>query len=161
MFKKFFRKKPPARTPRTVEAVDVEKYCGTWYEIASFASKDERGCIRTKAEYTLNAEGYVNVRNSCVRKGRERSITARAYPVPGSGNAKLVVRFFRFAKGDYWVIDLAGDYSWAVVSTPTSRSLWILSRTPYMDEAIYAGIVERLGEKGFDTERLVKTVQKE
>ncbi len=160
MLKKMFRKKPVAREPSTVVSVDVARYCGTWYEIASYAPKEERGCIKTKAEYTLNREGYVDVRNSCQKKGREKSVKAKAYSVPNNGNAKLKVHFFRFFKGDYWIVDLADDYSWAAVSTPTSRSLWILSRTPYMEESVYDEITDRLREKGFDTDRLVKTDQK-
>ncbi|UZJ42532.1 lipocalin family protein [Prosthecochloris sp. SCSIO W1101] len=160
MLKKIFRKKTPSREPSTVPSVDVVRYCGTWYEIASFAPKEEKGCIKTKAEYTLNKEGYVDVRNSCQRKGREKSVRAKAYSVPESGNAKLKVQFFRFFKGDYWVVDLADDYSWAAVSTPTSRSLWILSRTPYMEEVIYDDIIGRLKDRGFDTAHLVKTNQR-
>ena len=72
----------------------------------------------------------------------------------------LKVHFFRFFKGDYWIVDLTDDYSWAAVSTPTSRSLWILSRTPYMEESVYDEITDRLREKGFGTDRLVKTDQK-
>ncbi|RDD30343.1 lipocalin [Prosthecochloris sp. ZM] len=160
MFKKFFRKKISRPAPRTVDSVDVERYCGTWYEIASYVPKEQRTCVRTKAEYILNKEGYVDVRNSCQKKGRERSISAKAYPVPDTGNAKLIVKFFRFVKGDYWVVDLADDYSWAAVSTPTAGSLWILSRTPYMEEALYDSILDRLRQKELDTQRLVKTPQK-
>lgn len=160
MFERLFGKKPKGREPRTVTEVDVSKYCGTWYEIASYQPKEQRRCTRTKAEYTLNKEGYVDVRNSCIRKGREKSVTAKAFPVAGSGNAKLKVQFFRLFKGDYWVVDLADDYYWAVVSTPTSRSLWVLSRTPYMSEEVYAQITERLDEQGFDTVRLIRTDQK-
>ncbi|MBF0586238.1 lipocalin family protein [Prosthecochloris sp. N3] len=159
MLKKLFRKKTVAREPATVDAVDVARYCGTWYEIASYQPKEQRRCRRTKAEYTLNPEGYVDVRNSCQAKGRERSVRAKAFPVPDSGNAKLKVQFFRFFKGDYWVVDLADDYSWAAVSGPTSRNLWILSRTPYMTDELYRSLAERLAEKGFDTARLVKTDQ--
>ncbi len=159
MFKKLFRKKISRPAPRTVDVVDVARYCGTWYEIASYVPKEQRSCVRTKAEYLLNEEGYVDVRNSCQKKGKERSITAKAYPVPNSGNAKLIVKFFRFVKGDYWVVDLADDYTWAAVSTPTAGSLWILSRTPYMEETLYRSIIDGLREKGLDTERLVKTPQ--
>lgn len=159
MLKKMFRKKHSSNEPSTVSSVDVVRYCGTWYEIASYVPKEEKGCIKTKAEYTLNKEGYVDVRNSCRRKGHEKSVRAKAYPVPDSGNAKLKVQFFRLFKGDYWVVDLAEDYSWAAVSTPTSRSLWILSRTPYMEESVYDEIIQRLKERGFDTARLVKTDQ--
>ena len=161
MLKKSSRKKSPAMVPETVPSVDVVRYCGTWYEIASFAPKEERNCVKTKAEYMLNRSGYVDVRNSCRRKGREKSIKAKAFIVPDTGGAKLTVRFFRFIKGDYWIVDLAEDYSWAVVSTPTAGSLWILSRTPYMDETLYGSIVEKLKEKGFDTGRLVRTVQRD
>lgn len=160
MLKKIFRKKTTAREPSTVSSVDVVRYCGTWYEIASCAPREEKGCIKTKAEYTLNKAGYVDVRNSCQRKGKEKFVRSKAYSVPDSGNAKLKVQFFRFFKGDYWVVDLAEDYSWAAVSTPTSRSLWILSRTPYMEETLYGEIIQRLEEKGFDTARLVKTNQR-
>lgn len=160
MLRKLFRKKAAAKEPPTVSSVDVVRYCGTWYEIASYAPKEEQGCIKTKAEYTLNKAGYVDVRNSCRRKGREKSVRAKAYSVPHSGNAKLKVQFFRFFKGDYWIVDLADDYWWAAVSTPTSRSLWILSRTPYLDETVYDEIIQRLKSRGFDTERLVKTDQR-
>ena len=160
MLRKLFRKKAAAKEPPTVSSVDVVRYCGTWYEIASYAPKEEQGCIKTKAEYTLNKAGYVDVRNSCRRKGREKSVRAKAYSVPHSGNAKLKVQFFRFFKGDYWIVDLADDYWWAAVSTPTSRSLWILSRTPYLDETVYDEIIRRLKSRGFDTERLVKTDQR-
>lgn len=160
MLKKIFSKKTVAREPSTVASVDVVRYCGTWYEIASYAPKEERGCIKTKAEYTLNKKGYIDVRNSCRRKRREKSVKAKAYSVPDSGNAKLKVQFSRFFKGDYWVVDLADDYSWAAVSTPTLRSLWILSRTPYMEESVYDAVIEKLNGKGFDTVRLVKTDQR-
>lgn len=160
MLRKLFRKKAAAKEPSTVSSVDVVRYCGTWYEIASYVPKEEQGCKKTKAEYTLNKAGYVDVRNSCQRRGREKSVKAKAYSVPDSGNAKLKVQFFRFFKGDYWIVDLADDYSWAAVSTPTFRSLWILSRTPYLDEKVYDEIIQRLKSRDFDTERLVKTDQR-
>ncbi|MBN1928803.1 MAG: lipocalin family protein [Chlorobiaceae bacterium] len=160
MFRNFLRKRPQAGGPATVPEVDVMKFCGTWYEIASIPPKEQRRCTNTKAEYTLDASrGLVLVRNSCKRKGREASIRATAVPVEGSGNAKLIVTFFRFIKGDYWVIGLADDYSWALVSNATASRCWVLSRTPYMDDAIYRQLLGQLRLKGIDTELLVKTVQ--
>ncbi|ANT64890.1 Outer membrane lipoprotein blc precursor [Prosthecochloris sp. CIB 2401] len=162
MFRKLFTSsKPVTRGPETVAQVDVRKYCGTWYEIASFQPKEQRSCTKTKAEYTLNSAGYVDVRNSCRKKGRERAIRARAYVLPDSGNAKLLVKFFRIIKGDYWIVSLADDYAWAAVSSPAMRSLWILSRTPYMEDSVYEGIVRMLEDKGFDVARLRKTPQGE
>ena len=145
--------------PRTVEQVDVARYCGTWYEISSIPSKRQRNCTKTKAEYTLSGPGSVKVRNSCVRKGRTVSVAATASPLEGSGNAHLKVRFFRLFIADYLVIDLADDYSWAVVSNRSGSALWILSRTPYMHEGIYETILGRLRERGIDTSRLMKTMQ--
>lgn len=160
MFGNLLRKRLHRGGPATVPEVDVMKYCGTWYEIASIPSKQQRGCDSTKAEYTLDAaKGMVLVRNSCKRNGREKSIRATAVPVEGSGNAKLIVTFFRWIKADYWVIGLADDYSWALVSNPSRTRCWVLSRTPYMDDATYAELLEQLRLKGIDTTQMVKTAQ--
>lgn len=76
-----------------------------------------------------------------------------------TGNAKLKVQFFWPFKGDYWIIDIADDYSYAVVSNPNKKYLWILSRTPKMDAAVYQQIIMRLKEKGFDLTELKMTEQ--
>lgn len=158
MFRKLFRTRQLLQGPETVPQVDVTRYCGTWYEIAAVPMRQERGCTNTKAEYTLApGGGKVNVRNSCRRGGREASVRATAVPVPGSGNAKLVVTFFRFIKADYWVVGLADDYSWALVSNPDRSRCWVLSRTPYPDETAYKGMLEVLRAKGIDTTKLVRT----
>jgi apolipoprotein D and lipocalin family protein len=68
--------------------------------------------------------------------------------------------FIPLVWGDYWVIELDPEYRYAVVSEPKREFLWILSRTPKMDDAIYAGIVERLKNDGFDVSRLKLTPQK-
>ncbi|MBM3422959.1 MAG: lipocalin family protein [Chlorobi bacterium] len=159
MISLFNPKRKAGMPPRTVEQVDVARYCGTWYEISSIPSKRQRNCTKTKAEYTLSGPGSVKVRNSCVRKGRTVSVAATASPLEGSGNAHLKVRFFRLFSADYLVIDLADDYSWAVVSNRSGSALWILSRTPYMHEGLYETILDRLRERGIDSSRLMKTMQ--
>jgi len=160
MFKNLLRKYFHLGGPGAVPEVDVLRYCGTWYEIAAIPGKQQRGCANTKAEYTFDAaKGRVMVRNSCRRKGREASIRATAVPVDGSGNAKLIVTFFRFIKADYWVIGHAEDYSWALVSNPAGSRCWVLSRTPYMDETLYGQLLVQLRLKGIDTARLMKTAQ--
>ncbi|NTV01381.1 MAG: lipocalin family protein [Chlorobiaceae bacterium] len=158
MFRKLFRKMHLLNGPETVQEVDVQRYCGTWYEIAAIPSRQQNRCTNTKAEYTLApGGGKVLVRNSCRRGGREASIRATAVPVPGSGNARLIVTFFRFIKADYWIVGLADDYSWALVSNPDRSRCWLLSRTPYPDEAAYARMIGLLQEKRIDTARLVRT----
>ncbi len=160
MFANFFRRRAHLQEPETVANVDVQKYAGTWYEIAAIPGKQQRGCTCTKAEYTLEpGGGRVLVRNSCRRNGRDASIGATAVPVEGSGNAKLIVTFFRFLKADYWIIGLADDYSWALVSNPGKTRCWVLSRTPYPDEDIYVRMLDLLRQKGIDTSLLVRTTQ--
>ncbi|NTU58716.1 MAG: lipocalin family protein [Chlorobiaceae bacterium] len=159
MFTNIFRRKPELPGPETVPHVDVQKYCGTWYEVAAIPVKRQMGCTNTKAEYTLEpGGGRVLVRNSCRKNGRSVSVKATAVPVEGSGNARLVVTFFRLFKGDYWVIGLADDYSWALVTNPSRTRCWVLSRTPYPDDEIYMRMLEVLRQKGIDVSLLVRTI---
>jgi apolipoprotein D and lipocalin family protein len=80
--------------------------------------------------------------------------------VENSGNAKLKVQFFWPFKGKYWIIDLAEDYSYAVVGHPNKKFLWILSRTATMNENTYQQIISRIKEKGFDISKIKRTKQK-
>jgi apolipoprotein D and lipocalin family protein len=145
----------------TVPRVELSRYVGTWYEIASFPQSFQRGCTATTATYTQRADGEIDVLNRCRKgspEGEESSATGRARVVDRASNAKLEVSFFRPFWGDYWVIDLAPDYSYAVVGHPGRDYLWILSRTASMPAATYDGILERLKAKGYETGRLVRTV---
>jgi len=83
----------------------------------------------------------------------------KAFVEKGSGNAKLKVQFFWPFKGKYWIIDLAEDYSYVVVSHPNRKYLWILSRTSNMNENLYQQILSRLKENGFDLTKLQTTKQ--
>jgi apolipoprotein D and lipocalin family protein len=151
-----------AQKLETVPLVDLQKYAGKWYEIASYPMSFQRGCHCTTAEYTLSDKGYVIVENRCNRdsvNGKLSSIKGKAFVTKNSGNAKLKVQFFWPFTGKYWIIELPDDYSYAVVSHPNRKYLWILSRTPKMDSAVYEGILERLKDKSFDLTRLQKTVQ--
>jgi apolipoprotein D and lipocalin family protein len=110
----------------------------------------------------LRSDGDIDVLNRCRKgslDGEEKSALGRARVVDHSTNAKLEVSFFRPFWGDYWIIDLAEDYSYAVVGHPGRDYLWILARTPTMTEATYLGIVARLQAQGYETSRLVRTVQ--
>lgn len=147
---------------QTVPSVDLKKYAGKWYEIASFPQRFQKGCNCTTAEYTPTEEGYIIVENRCNKgsvNGKESYIKGKAFVEKNSGNAKLKVQFFWPFKGKYWIIDLADDYSYAVVGHPNRKYLWILSRTPKMGDVIYRQITSRLQEKGFDLSKLKKTAQ--
>lgn len=135
---------------------------GTWYEIASFPQRFQKGCTGTTATYTLIGAGVVEVVNRCRKgslSGPEKVARGRARVVDPVSSAKLSVRFFWPSRGDLWIIELAHDYSWAAVATPDRDGLWILSRTPTMDDETFAGIVTRLVRKGFEIGQLNRTVQ--
>lgn len=151
-----------AQTLETVPYVDLKKYAGKWYEIASIPQRFQKGCTSTTATYTLTDKDYVQVLNSCNKDsvdGKESSIKGKAFVVEKSGNAKLKVQFFWPFTGKYWIIDLADDYSYAVVGHPNRKYLWILSRTAKMDENIYQQIIARIKEKGFDLSTIKLTLQ--
>ncbi|MCC6524703.1 MAG: lipocalin family protein [Polyangiaceae bacterium] len=144
----------------TVPEVSLERYLGTWYEIASFPTRFQRGCAATTATYSLRDDGEIDVLNRCrdgSPEGEERSSEGRARVVDEATRAKLEVSFFRPFWGDYWIIDLDADYRFAVVGHPSRDYLWILSRAPELDPATYDGILKRLRGLGYETERLVRT----
>ena len=151
-----------SQTLQTVSSVELKKYCGKWYEIASYPQRFQKGCNCTTAEYSLSEKGFVIVENRCNKdsvNGKQSYIKGKAFVEANSGNAKLKVQFFWPFTGKYWIIDLADDYSYAVVSHPNKKYLWILSRTPKMNDTIYQEILSRLKEKRFDLLKLKITTQ--
>jgi apolipoprotein D and lipocalin family protein len=145
-----------------VDVVDLNRYLGMWYEIASYPSWFQKGCTGSTAEYSLLSDGKIQVINRCHKDSLEGPLKVskgKAEVVDTATNAKLKVWFFWPFKGDYWIIDLNPDYQWAVVGEPSRKYLWILSRTPTMDEAVYQEILERLPQKGYDPAGLRKTAQ--
>ncbi len=147
------------KTLETVQYVDIEKYMGKWYEIASFPQSFQKGCSCTTADYDLMDNGKVVVVNSCNTPEKRKVSTGKAWVTDEETNAKLKVQFFWPFSGKYWIIDLADDYSYAVVGHPNRDYLWILSRTPKMNKQTYDGILERVTAKGFDISKLTVTDQ--
>jgi apolipoprotein D and lipocalin family protein len=152
--------------PDTVASVDLNRYVGTWYEIARYPQIFELGLVGVTAEYTLNDDGTVGVTNRgslFILDGLKSSIHGKASIVDKATNAKLSVRFDLFPAslfpGSYWIVALGQNYEYAVVSDPRRATLWILSRTPKMDADVYKGIIATLNDKGFDTTKLQCTRQ--
>ncbi len=145
-----------------VPFVDIQKYLGTWYEIATIPQRFQKGCVGVTAHYSLRAGGDIDVVNVCRKEtldGRERSVRGKAWVVDKASNAKLKVRFFWPFSGAYWIIELDKDYQWAVVGHPNRNYLWILSRTPQMDGALYGELLKRIAAKGYDLSKIKKTLQ--
>lgn len=157
-------KQAPHQAPlQTVPHLDLNRYLGDWFEIATIPQSFQKECTATRAKYSLRSDGEVDVVNSCRLRspnGPEKKIHGRARVADKQTNAKLKVSFFWPFWSDYWVIDLGKDYEYAVVSGPTRKYLWILSRTPEMDPEVYEGILQRLRAQGFDTNLLRRTKHK-
>jgi apolipoprotein D and lipocalin family protein len=147
---------------RTVAQVDLTRYIGTWYEIASYPQRFQKGCTATAAVYSLRDDGMIQVVNRCNRDsldGRETIARGRARVIDRESNAKLKVTFFWPFWGDYWIIDLDPGYRYAVVGHPSRKYLWILSRTRTIGPSVYSGILQRLTGQGYDVSRLQVTLQ--
>lgn len=149
--------------PASVEAVDLERYAGRWFEIARFPNGFEDGCAGVTAEYTPLETGRMEVINTCRKGGLEGEtdrVEGKARVVESSNGAKLEVSFFGpFYFGDYWVIELDPEYRWTVVSEPRGRFLWILARTPTLPAEVLEARLAGLEARGFDTGALHFTEQ--
>lgn len=145
----------------TVSHVDLNRYLGRWYEIAKYPNVFERKCDRNvTATYSIRPDGKISVVNACTtREGKPNQSAGWAKIVDQQTNAKLKVTFFWPFFGDYWIIDLGHNYEYAVVGEPSRKYLWILSRTPKMDETVYAQLVSRLAAKGYDVAKLERMPQ--
>jgi apolipoprotein D and lipocalin family protein len=144
---------------QVVPQVDLRRYMGTWFEIARYPHRFQQGCVGSSATYALLEDGTVDVLNRCGRgpAGEISSAKGKARVVDSKTKAKLKVTFFWPFSGDYWIIDLGEKYDYAVVGHPSRKYLWILSRTPQMDDGLYRQILMRLVNQGYDTSRLIRT----
>ena len=142
-----------------VDAVDLSRYAGRWYEIARLPNRFEKKCADSvTATYTLRSDGKIDVVNRC-RKANGEYTTARgkAKIVDKKTNAKLKVTFFWPFYGDYWILDFGPNYEYAVVGAPNRDYLWILSRTPQLDEELYQRLLREMATRGFATDRMIRT----
>jgi apolipoprotein D and lipocalin family protein len=151
----------PRKELAVVESVDLNRYQGRWYEIASIPLRFSRNCTCTFAEYTADPDGFVRVYNQChnSKTGGIDSIRGKAFPKKESRNAILKVQFFWPFRGDYYIIHLDADYTHAMVGSPDRSTLWILSRSKTMPEAVYQACLAKATELGFDTGKLRLTPQ--
>jgi apolipoprotein D and lipocalin family protein len=149
----------------TVASVDLVRYAGTWYEMARLPMWFQRHCIDSKAVYTVRPDGKIGVHNECVTDtGGLDQVDGVATVVDTNTKARLAVTFDNFfarlvgpsREGNYWIIDLDPDYQTALVGTPDRRYLWILSRSPHLDEATYQRLVDTAQQLGFPVSELVR-----
>lgn len=143
--------------------LDLARYAGTWHEIAHLPMFFQRHCVdRITATYTAQADGTIEVRNACrTRDGTMDETVGTARPGDGPQGA-LKVRFapawlswLPLVWADYWVVDLDPQYRWAVVGGPSRKNLWVLSRTPSMERAVFDDLKARAAQRGYPVDRLI------
>lgn len=154
---------PPVQT---VPAVDLDRYLGDWFEIARFPNRFQQRCVSdVRASYARRDDGRLDVINRC-RTAAAESIEARgvARIVDRTSSARLEVRFapaalsfLPFVWGDYWIIGLADDYSWAVVGSPDRKYLWVLAREAHAGTEVPSAALAAASRNGFEVARLVRT----
>ena len=158
----------PAPGPvRSVPAVDLQRYAGSWHEVARFPNKFQAKCLaETVATYELLPNGQIQVVNTCrVADGKTIRAEGRARLADKAGpTSRLKVRFapaflswLPMVWGDYWVLDLTDDYGAALVGTPDRKYLWVLSRTPELADSTWQRLVATAAGQGFDVARLVRS----
>ena len=155
---------------KTILTLDVQRYLGTWYEVAKYPNWFQKKCVsNTKAVYSVRLDGNLKVLNSCkTADGNLSEAEGVARQIGGKDSPKLEVRFapawlsfIPMVWGDYWIIDLDSQYQIAVVSDPRREYLWILSRSPQIDRKSYEDLLQRLQAQHYDVRKLELTTQTE
>ena len=137
----------------TVKAVDLNRSLGSWYELAKYNHVFERGLDYAMANYTLRGDGKIDVLNTGIEGGRAKDAKgiAKTTNIPGL----LKVSFFGPFYSDYRIMMLDADYQYVLVGGSNDKYLWILSRTPKLDDATKTLILAEANRRGYDTSKLI------
>ncbi len=147
-----------------VTGFDVERYLGTWYELARFPHRFEKGLQGVQARYTLQPDGSIEVLNSGYEnnlQGPRRSAEGKAKLAGDPNTGHLKVAFFLWFYADYRILELdTTRYQYALVGSSSDHYLWLLARSPYLADSTYQMLVTKAAERGYDTSRLVRVQHK-
>jgi apolipoprotein D and lipocalin family protein len=146
-----------------VKELELEKFLGKWHELYRYDHSFERGLVGVTAEYSMRKDGKIKVVNSGFKEtlSGERSEAIGKAKIPNRDfPSKLKVSFFWVFYGDYFVLELDDDYQWAIVGSSSDKYLWILSRTPQIDESLKDELFQRLTQRAYDVDKLIKVEQK-
>ena len=150
--------------PASAGQVDLQRYQGTWYELARLPMFFQRHCVASEAHYRLQDDGRVAVTNRCrTEDGEWQEANGEAELQQAGHTDKLWVRFDNWfsklfpglSKGDYWVLYLEQDYSVALVGHPNREYLWLLSRTPQVSNEVRERLLAEARTRGYDTGELI------
>lgn len=142
----------------TVKVLEINKYAGTWFEIARLPNRFEKDLECVTATYELMENGKIKVINrgiSVKDHSKKKEITGKAWIPDDEFPGRLKVQFFWPFSGNYWVIELDTNYRFALVGDPSRKYLWILSKDKQLDKTIYQKMINTAKETGFKTEHLL------
>lgn len=141
-----------------VKQLDLERYMGTWYELARYDHRFERNMVGVTATYSFRDDGKIKVVNRGYKgtlNGPVSEAIGKAKVPDNSEPGKLKVSFFWIFYGDYFVLDLDENYQWALIGSSSDKYLWILSRTPQVSDELYNKFLEKLRKRGYNVEKLI------
>ena len=143
---------------KVVQNFDVDRYLGTWYEIARLDHSFERGMSNVTAQYSLNDNGTIRVLNKGYidSKGTWDDAEGKAKFRGLETEGSLKVSFFGPFYGGYHIIELSEEYEYVMIAGPSKNYLWILARNPNLDNATYQTLVNKADDLGFPTQELIK-----
>lgn len=139
----------------TVKQLDLEKFMGRWYEIARYDHRFERGMSHVTATYSLLGDGRIKVVNEGVRNGKRKTARGKGKLPDALQPGKLKVSFFLWFYADYYVLDIAPDYSYVLVGSSSDKYLWIMSRTKTLPQPLLHSLLDNLRLRGYDTSKLI------
>lgn len=151
----------PPQGVEVVQPFDLQRYLGTWYEIARLDHSFERNLDNVSAVYSLRPDGDVKVLNSgyTMDEGKRKEAIGRAKFIGSPDVASLKVSFFGPFYGGYHVVELDEDYRWALVLGPDTNYLWILARDKHLPDEVLEQLVQRISELGVDPASLIWVAQ--
>lgn len=145
-----------------VDSVDIERYMGTWYEIARFPHSFEKNLVGVTATYSKGKKDKIKVVNQGYKftlDGKHSVANGKAKMPDKNKSAQLKVSFFLFFYGDYYILEPDENYQYALIGSSSPNYLWILSRTPQMDTTIYNMLVNNAKSRGYDINKLILVEQ--
>lgn len=147
-----------------IKQLDIERYMGTWYEIARYDHKFEHGLVGVTATYSFRKDGKIRVVNRGYKGGFSGPVSeaiGKAKVPDKNEPGKLKVSFFWIFYGDYFVLDLDKNYQWALIGSRSDKYLWILSRTPAISNNLKQQLLQKLSKRGYDTSKLIMVEQQQ
>lgn len=151
-----------AQSVKALPSIDLNRFTGTWYEIARLPNKREKKCIADVVQVLAlgDKKNQLQIVESCkTNKGYTQIRNASAKGLKNSGDGKLKVTYLWPFSEKHWVLALGEQYEWALVGSPDHKTLWVLSRTRNMDNSTLSAIQQKAGSQGFHTDKMKMTAQ--